>query len=207
MGTLETYNSHTKDIQNQIYQYPDDLQKIEKMKIFGVIVATFFVGDYVQAFLCAPRVNSASDCQKMCEVTTDCEHYTFIASEKNEIGQYDKCYMKKAFGWKTYHNENGVSGNKNGGHVQNSIAYFGGDVDCSAPKTASKSFCRPKTDSRHNCQQICKLSSDCRVYQWAQYSKHCHLKWTHGWTSKYAHGMYSGHRDHSHFFEHTSFEN
>merc|ERR1712141_742091 len=76
--------------------------KNRKMEIFGVIFATFFVGDYVQA-LCAPRVRSANDCQKLCQVTTDCQHYTFIGSNK-------KCYMKKAFGWSTHYNKNGSRG-------------------------------------------------------------------------------------------------
>merc|ERR1711970_448910 len=93
-----------------------------KMKFASVIIATFFIGNHVQA-LCAPKVNSASDCQKLCKNTADCQHYTFTGDEQ-------KCYMKKASGFTFHYSKTAVSGNKHGDTLAEQYRYHGGDLNC-----------------------------------------------------------------------------
>merc|ERR1712018_180281 len=71
--------------------------------------------------LCKVHTPSPNTCQQVCNLTTDCQAFSWSKSHKI-------CLLKAATGWNARVNSDNVSGTRTG--IVDNVGYFGGDLDC-----------------------------------------------------------------------------
>ncbi|PHJ21681.1 pan domain protein [Cystoisospora suis] len=118
-------------------------------------------------------IESAEDCQAVCQQSNDCFYFTWVAASKN-------CYLKGLFAQLGRRQDSTTAGVVSGARfcsdsdLEESSSCFERDVDYEGfdvDKSESG-----KVPGAWACQLLCQQHADCSFFSWVQESKNCYLK-------------------------------